>query len=72
MTVTSVYASFEDGEIEQRVVISKEEEAKAIDNNTGLPSKSLPIHVTLGNSCIKSEEEDKGRLRKLWQKRLVS
>ncbi|GLJ54635.1 hypothetical protein SUGI_1173790 [Cryptomeria japonica] len=68
--VTSVYASFEDGEREQRVVLSKEEEAKVIDNNNGLPSKSLSIYVTLGNSCIKSEEEDRGRLRKLWQKRL--
>eukprot|EP01018_Ginkgo_biloba_P012952 Gb_38988 [translate_table: standard] len=70
--VTSVYASYEDGRMEDQYVVKHQtqETSKAIDLNDELLGRSLLINAALGNSCIISEEEDKALMRKLWQKRL--
>jgi hypothetical protein len=73
MTATSVYASLEDGEMENQYQVTlPTPEVSKVEFNNELIGRPLLINLALENSCIEEEEEIKAFIRRLWQKRLVS
>jgi len=70
---TSVYASLEDGEMENQYQVTlPTPEVSKVEFNNELIGRPLLINLALENSCIEEEEEIKAFIRRLWQKRLVS